>query len=188
MHPVKIASLCLLLCLGNAKGASSSDNISIAIQHAQGGFVIQASYMSPLTQCQAYALLTDFSTDEPAPGIKSSRVTRLSENIVRVEQVVEDRFLFYTTQFESIIDYTEFPITGMDLHQIKGYFKTYQGSWRLVAKEGGTLFTYQGFILPDSVIPMFVIEHFMNHRMQQRFEKMALRAKSKKDIIPERCK
>jgi hypothetical protein len=114
-------------------------------------------------------------------------MTRLADGIIRVEQLVEDQFLFFSTRFESIIDYTEYPIRGIDFRQVKGYFKEYRGSWRLIPKEGGTLFTYQAFILPESSIPMFLIEHFMNNRVQQRFEKMANRANQKKDFIPERC-
>jgi hypothetical protein len=177
----------LIIIVWSGFGLASAAVISVEIRRSGGGFDIQGSYMSPLTQCQAYALLTDFSSDEPSEGIKSSKMSRLADGTIRVEQLVEDRFLFFSTQFESIIDYTEYPIRGMDLRQIKGYFKEYRGSWRLIPKEGGTLFTYQAFILPESSIPMFLIEHFMNNRVQQRFEKMANRAKQKKDFIPERC-
>jgi hypothetical protein len=40
-------------------------------------------------------LLTDFSAGEPSDGIKASKMTRLSENTVRVEQRVEDKTLFF---------------------------------------------------------------------------------------------
>ena len=177
----------LIMVAWSGFGLASASAISVEIRQTGGGFDVQGSYMSPLTQCQAYVLLTDFSSDEPSEGIKSSKITRLSDQTIRVEQMVEDRFLFFTTKFESIIDYTEYPMRGMDLRQVKGYFKEYRGSWRLIPKEGGTLFTYQAFILPESSIPMFLIEHFMNNRVQQRFEKMANRANRKKDFIPERC-
>ena len=99
--------------------------------------------------------------------------------------MVEDRFLFFTTKFESIIDYTEYPMRGMDLRQVKGYFKEYHGSWRLIPREGGTLFTYQAFILPESSIPMFLIEHFMNNRVQQRFEAVKRSDFTKRGYKPE---
>jgi hypothetical protein len=84
-------------------GLASAITISVEIRQTGGGFDIQGSYMSPLTQCQAYVLLTDFSSDEPSEGIKSSKITRMSDQTIRVEQMVEDRFLFFTTKFESII-------------------------------------------------------------------------------------
>lgn len=169
--------------------ASNVDSpIAIQVSRTNGGFEINASYFAPLSQCQSYALLTDFSDGKPSEGIQSSKVTRLSENTVRVEQQVEDKILFFSTRFDSIIDYTEYPMTGMDLKQIQGYFKEYRGSWRLIPSAGGTVFAYKAFLLPDSAIPMFVIEHFMNGRIQKRFEKMALRANSKVGIIPDQCK
>ena len=174
---------------GSAVHASDVDSsITVHVSQVDGGFEVRGSYVAPLSQCQAYALLTDFSESEPSEGIKSSRITRMSGNTVRVEQQVEDKFLFFSTRFESIMDYTELPMVGMDLKQVKGYFKEYRGSWRLVPSAGGTLFTYTAFLLPDSAIPMFVIEHFMNARIQKRFEKMALRAKTRAGIVPDQCK
>lgn len=178
-----------LSILGGATHASNVDSsIAIQVSRANGGFEVNASYFAPLSQCQSYVLLTDFSDSIPSEGIQSSKVTRLNENTVRVEQQVEDKVLFFSTRFESIIDYTEYPMTGMDLKQIQGYFKEYRGSWRLKPSTSGTLFVYNAFLLPDSAIPMFVIEQFMNGRIQKRFEKMALRANSKMGIIPDQCK
>jgi hypothetical protein len=162
--------------------------ISIQVSQVNNGFEVRASYFVPLSQCQAYVLLTDFSEDTLTEGIKSSKVTHLSENTVRVEQRIEDRIGLFSTQFDSVIDYTKYPMIGMDLRQIKGYFKEYNGSWRLASNAGGTLFSYNAFLLPDSVIPMFVTEYFINKRVQKRFEKMAQNAKSKSDYVPEQCK
>ena len=178
-----------LSILGGATHASNvNSSIAIQVSRANGGFEVNASYFAPLSQCQSYVLLTDFSDSMPAEGIRSSKVTRLNENTVRVEQQVEDKVLFFSARFESIIDYTEHPMTGMDLKQIQGYFKEYRGSWRLKPSDGGTLFVYKAFLLPDSAIPLFVIEHFMSGRVQKRFEKMVLRANSKAGFIPDQCK
>ena len=182
----------LLISLSFWVSATHAGNVdsSIAIQvsRVNGGFEVNANYFAPLSQCQSYVLLTDFSDNMPSEGIQSSKVTRLNEKTVRVEQQVEDKVLFFSTRFESIIDYTEYPMTGMDLKQIQGYFKEYRGSWRLKPSAEGTLFIYKAFLLPDSAIPMFVIEHFMSGRIQKRFERMALRANRKAGIIPDQCK
>lgn len=179
---------CFFVWNSASLASDTNDRITVRVSQGRGGFEIQASYYAPLTQCQAYVLLTDFSSSEPSEGVKASKTTRLSENTVRVEQRVEDRVLFYSTNFDSIIDYTEYPMAGIDLKQIQGYFKEYYGSWRLLPDAGGTLFTYKAFVLPDSAIPMFVIEHFMNSRIQKRFEKMAQRAKGKAGVMPDQCK
>ena len=177
-------------CIWHSRSEAVGIESAIAIQVSQvdNGFEVRASYFAPLSQCQAYVLLTDFSEDSSAEGIKSSKVTYLSENTVQVEQRIEDRIGFFSTQFDSVIDYTKYPMIGMDLRQVKGYFKEYRGSWRLTSNVGGTLFSYTAFLLPDSAIPMFVIEYFMNKRIQKQFEKMAQKAKSKSDYVPEQCK
>lgn len=190
--PAKLLLLWSLIggCIWHSRSEAVGIDSAIAIQvsQANNGFEVRASYFAPLSQCQAYVLLTDFSEDSPTEGIKSSKVTHLSENTVRVEQRIEDRIGFFSTQFDSVIDYTKYPMTGMDLRQVKGYFKEYRGSWRLASNTGGTLFSYTAFLLPDSAIPMFVIEYFMNKRVQKQFEKMAQKAKSKSDYVPEQCK
>lgn len=188
----KLLSLWLLVVgsiwCGRLDASNIDSAITIQVSQANGGFEVRASYFAPLSQCQAYALLTDFSHQEPSEGVKSSKAIRLSENTVRVEQRIEDSIVFFPTQFDSVIDYIKYPMTGMDLRQIKGYFKEYYGSWRLTPNAEGTLFSFDAFILPDSTIPMFVIEYFMNARIQKRFVKMAQKAKSKSDYVPEQCR
>jgi len=188
----KRLSLCLLvlgsICYGRLNASNIDSAITVEVSQANGGFEVRARYFAPLSQCQAYALLTDFSQQEPSEGVKSSKTIRLSENTIRVEQRIEDKIGFFSTQFDSVIDYTKCPMTGMDLRQVKGYFKEYRGSWRLTPNAVGTIFSYDAFILPDSAIPMFVIEYFMNARIQKRFEKMAQKAKSKSDYVPEQCR
>jgi len=193
---LKLSTKFLLLCLliggyvwhSRSEAIGTDSAITIQVSQVNNGFEVRASYFAPLSQCQSYVLLTDFSEDSLTEGIKSSKVTHLSENTVRVEQRIEDRIGLFSAQFDSVIDYTKYPMTGMDLRQVKGYFKEFQGSWRLASNAGGTLFSYTAFLLPDSVIPMFVTEYFMNKRVQKRFEKMAQIAKSKSDYVPEQCK
>lgn len=188
----KLLSLWLLVVgsiwCGRLDASNIDSAITIQVSQANGGFEVRASYFAPLSQCQAYALLTDFSHQEPSEGVKSSKAIRLSENTVRVEQRIEGSIIFFPTQFDSVIDYIKYPMTGMDLRQIKGYFKEYYGSWRLTPNAEGTLFSFDAFILPDSTIPMFVIEYYMNARIQKRFVKMAQKAKSKSDYVPEQCR
>lgn len=174
-------------------GASASANklnsaISVQLFTMDGGFEVKASYATPLSQCQAYALLTNFNDNEPSEAIRSSKVTRLSENTVRVEQRIEDTTSLFSTHFDSIIDYTEEPSKAMQFKQLKGYPKEYRGSWLLTPIEGGTVFAFNAFLQLDSIFPQFLIKQFLLSRMESRFEKMAARAKARVDLIPDQCK
>jgi hypothetical protein len=188
----KLLLLWLLIggCIWHGRSEATGIDSAIAIQVSQvnNGFEVRASYFAPLSQCQAYVLLTDFSEDNPSEGIKSSKVTHLSENTVRVEQRIEDRVGLFSTQFDSMINCTKYPMTGMDLRQVKGFFLRIHRFLALSIKSGGTLFSYIEFLLPDLATPIFVIEYFMNKRVQKQFKKMAQRAKSKSDYVPEQCK
>lgn len=177
-----------LFVITSASASMLNGAVSVHLFPMDGGFEVKASYATPLSQCQAYALLTNFSDNEPSEAIRSSKVTRLSENTVRVEQRIEDTTLLFSTQFDSIIDYTEIPSKAMQFKQVKGYLKEYRGSWLLTPIEGGTLFAFTAFLQLDSIFPQFLIKQFLLARMESRFEKMAARAKARVDLIPDQCK
>lgn len=145
----KLLLLWLLIggCIWHGRSEATGIDSAIAIQVSQvnNGFEVRASYFAPLSQCQAYVLLTDFSEDNLSEGIKSSKVTHLSENTVRVEQRIEDRVGLFSTQFDSMINCTKYPMTGMDLRQVKGFFKEYIGSWRLASNPGALFLVTSNF-------------------------------------------
>ena len=61
----KLGYLCLALIFGGSASEVLADtvdqSISIRVAQVRNGFEVQASYMAPLNNCQAYVLLTDFS-------------------------------------------------------------------------------------------------------------------------------
>lgn len=177
-----------LFVIASASADKLNSALSVQLFPMDGGFEVKASYATPLSQCQAYALLTNFSDNEPSEAIRSSKVKRLSENTVRVEQRIEDTSLLFSTQFDSIIDYREVASKALQFTQVKGYLKEYHGSWLLTPIEGGKLFTFDAFLQLDSIFPQFLVKQFLLSRMENRFEKMAARAKERVEVIPNQCK
>ena len=167
-------SACLLVVWAGSTAAQDTDvQLEVEVRQQDQTFVTQASYRLPLSMCQSWRFLTDYDSATQIPGIVESRSQRVSERVVRVERVMQDRILLIPIRMRTLIEYTELPGTGTDFVQIEGDSKSYRGSWRLVPDGAGTVFRYQAVSEPDSALPLGVIRYFVNNRLQSSFAAMA---------------
>jgi hypothetical protein len=164
-----------LVWLGACAMASAADDYRIKVDVTQQGrvFHTQASFHLPLSVCQSYRYLTDYDAAIHIPGIVASKTTRLEENKVQVERVLQERLLFFPIKIQMTLEVTESPNQGTDFVQIKGETKSYKGAWRLEPEGNGTLFKYRAESEPDSVWPKAVVEYFIKNRLNSSFEAMA---------------
>lgn len=155
--------------------ASAAEDYKVKVDVTQQGrvFHTQASFYLPLSVCQSYRYLTDYDAAIQIPGVVSSKTTRIDENKVRVERVLQQRILFVLIDMQMVLEVTESPQRGTDFVQIKGEAKSYKGAWRLEAEGQGTWFKYRTESEPDSLWPTAVVEYFIKHRLTQSFEAMA---------------
>lgn len=148
-------------------------DLQIFVEKAGAVFKVQASYVTPVSQCEAYTFLTDYEDVKTIPGIVESKVRRRNGHRVTVERLIEERVLLFPIQMRSEVEFTELPNQGLNFIQIKGDNKAYSGTWRLQANEKGVLVRYASIIEPDSVIPNGIIEYFMRNNIRKSFEMMA---------------
>lgn len=163
---------------------SSKDNFHVKAQVVQEGdaFIITASYQSPLNTCQAYHFLTDYEAAKKVPGVMDSKATRHSDHKVLVERWAEEKILFFTIKLHTLIEYTEYPMKGTEFVQIKGDSKRFSGHWFLVPNSNGTVIKYEGVLEPDSHLPMFILKHFIQNNLEDRFRFMAKMAAEAKQF------
>jgi len=169
--------LLLLFLMGSESGLATADSSSydlqVLVEKSGAGFKVQASYMAPVSQCEAYTFLTDYEDVKTIPGIVESKVRRRNGNKVTVERLIEERILLFPVQLRSEVEFTELPNQGLNFIQTKGSSKAYAGTWRLQTNEKGVLVRYASIIEPDSVIPNWAIEYFMKNNIRRSFEMMA---------------
>lgn len=164
-----------------AWGQSDTYQLQVDVQQKDRTFVTQARFELPLQPCQAWRYLTDYDAATNIPGIVSSRTTRLDEHRVRIERVMKDRILLFPIQMRSVMEYKEVPEQGTDFLQMEGEAKSHKGSWRLEARDAGTLFLYSATSEPDSSLPMSVIQYFVHKRLHASFAAMAEQGASRKN-------
>ncbi|MBU3608538.1 SRPBCC family protein [Polynucleobacter nymphae] len=148
-------------------------DLQVFVEKSAAGFKVQASYISPVSQCEAYTFLTDYEDVKTIPGIVESKVRRRNGNRVTVERLIEERILLFPIRLRSEVEFTELPNQGLNFIQTKGSNKAYAGTWRLQTNEKGVLVRYASIIEPDSVIPNWAIEYFMKNNIRRSFEMMA---------------
>jgi len=162
--------------------------LQVIVEKLATGFKVQASYIAPVSQCEAYTFLTDYEDVKTIPGIVESKVRRRTGNRVTVESLIEERILLFPVQIRSEVEFTELPNQGVNFIQTKGDHRAYSGTWRLQANEKGVLVRYASSITPDSVIPAGIIEYFIRNNIRKSFEKIAEGMERSRETLSLACR
>jgi hypothetical protein len=150
-------------------------------------YSLTASFDSPLSQCAAYQYLTDYEAAKKLPGVVESVAFRQSNSKVRVERTVDEHVLLFHVRLHSILEYTEEPIDGISFVQLSGDSKSFQGNWKIIPNRSGSTLRFEGVWEPDTLLPLFVIDHFAKHDLADRFSAVARLAEARSDLTPWIC-
>jgi hypothetical protein len=146
-----------------------------------------ASFDTPLTKCAAYNYLTDYEAAKNLPGVIKSLAYRESANKVKVERTADEQVLFFHVRLHSVMEYTEQPFDRIEFVQLTGDSKTFQGNWLIEPNPQGSTLKFQGLWEPDTLIPLFIIDHFAKNGLIDRFSAIARLAEQRKDLISTLC-
>ena len=150
-------------------------------------YTFNASFESPLSRCAAFKYLTDYEAAKLLPGVVESHATREAAGKVRVDRTADEQILFMRIRLHSIMEYTEQPQEGIEFNQLSGDSKLFQGRWRIEPTRQGTTLRFQGQWEPDTLIPLFIIDHFAQTGLVDRFSAIAQLAEDRKDILSASC-
>jgi hypothetical protein len=150
-------------------------------------YALTASFDSPLSQCASYQYLTDYEAAKKLPGVVESVAFRQSNNKVRVERTVDEHVLLFHVRLHSTLEYTEDPMFGISFIQLSGDSKSFQGNWQIIPNRGGSTLKFEGLWEPDTLLPLFVIDHFAKHDLADRFSAVARLAEARSALTPSIC-
>jgi len=187
-HPRILCLLLLLISLG-CSGANENTpfDLKVFVGRSGSGFQVQATYVAPVNECQAYAFLTDYEGAKNIPGIKDSKVLARAGNKVQVERIAEERVLFYPIILRSILEFSEVSEKRLEFIQLEGDAKSYKGSWAIEPDKNGTRFTHHASFELETSIPLFLIRYFLENSANKRFEYMAERVSLQKTTSSGNC-
>lgn len=153
-------------------------------------FLIQASYVSPLSPCEAYRYLTDYEAAKKVPGVLDSKIIKRIGDKTTVERWAQERILFININLHTILEYREVPFQKTEFVQITGDSKQFTGQWEVEPNRDGAYpsrIKYSGVLEPNSVLPMFVLEYFIKNNLNERFQIMAKFAAEKRATVFAAC-
>jgi hypothetical protein len=150
-------------------------------------YTFTASFDTPLSKCAAYRYLTDYEAATELPGVIESVAYRQSANTVKVDRTAAEQILFFYVRIHSVMEYTEKPFDSVAFTQLAGDSKMFQGNWGIEPNQQGSTLRFNGSWEPDTLIPLFVIDHFAKNGLVERFSAIAQLAEKRKDRTAESC-
>lgn len=150
-------------------------------------YFFTASFDTTLTKCAAYRYLTDYDEAKNFPGVLDLTTSRLSAQKVRVDRTVVEHVLFFDVRLHSIMEYTEIPFDRIEFTQLTGDLKLFQGSWDIVPNQQGSTLRVKGFLEPDTLIPLFIIDYFIKNGLVDKLNAIVQRAEQRKDKTADSC-
>ncbi len=162
-------------------------DLQVAVNRDGNLYTLIASFETPLSKCAAYHYLTDYDAAKDLPGVIASSAYRQSANHVKVNRTDDEHVLFFHVRLHSVMEFTEEPFDGISFTQLTGDSKMFQGSWDIEANQNGSTLRFKGLWEPDTLIPLFIIDHFARNGLVDRFSTIAQLAEKRKDILATNC-
>jgi len=178
----------LLFLFSNAVWSDARyQSLLVDVRRDGDHYILTASFDTPLTKCAAYQFLTDYPAAINLPGVIESRAHRQSANTVVVDRTADERVLFFNVRLRATVKYIERPLDGVAFTQLSGDSKKFEGTWDIEAKQHGSTLRFQGLWEPDTMIPLFVIDHFAKSGLAEKFDAIARLAERRKGSPPSSC-
>lgn len=183
----QILTVLFVLSANSAWAGSPYPGLQVDVSRAGTRYTLLASFDTPLSRCAAYHYLTDYEAAGLLPGVVESRAVREAAGKVRVERTADEQILFMRIRLHSMMEYTEQAPDGIEFNQLSGDSKLFQGTWRIEPNPRGSTLRFQGQWEPDTLIPLFIIDHFARHGLLDKFSAIAQLAQERNEILSARC-
>ena len=177
----------LLMTSATAWPDTQYPGLQVDVRRVGDFYTFIASFDTPLTKCAAYNYLTDYEAAKSLPGVVESVAYRETANRVRVERTADEHVLFLHVRLHSVMEYMEDPYEGISFVQLSGDSKEFQGSWSIRPNPHGSTLRFQGLWEPDTLVPLFIIDHFAKNGLVDRFSAIAQMAEKRNDTDSTRC-
>jgi hypothetical protein len=161
--------------------------VQVEVHRVGQVYAFEVNLNSSLSKCAAYQYLTDYDAAKNLPGMIESNAVRQSADTVMIDQITDEQVLFLRVRLHSKMEYKEKPMEGISFIQIAGDSKRFEGKWHIHPNPQGSTLHFEGLWEPDTVIPLFVIDHFARNGLIERFSEIAMLAEKNKYMLTNRC-
>lgn len=159
-----------------------SNGLQMDVKRVGRVYSFTAAFDTPLTKCAAYRFLTDYETAKNIPGVVEVLAYRQSANKVKVQLTADQHVLIFNVRLHSAMDVTEKPFDSIAFTQLSGDLKSFQGNWQIESNPRGSTLVFKGLVEPDTLIPLFIIDHFVKTGLINKFSAIVQLTEKRKDM------
>jgi ribosome-associated toxin RatA of RatAB toxin-antitoxin module len=146
----------------------------VTVREERGVYTVSARFVVPQPPAVARAVLTDYEEiPRFLPDIKTSVVRERTEGSIVVEQEAVAHMLMFSKRIRLMLVITEEPGTIRFRDRCGASFARYEGSWRLVARNGGTEIEYALTARPSFDVPEFILKRLLKRDAGQMIERLS---------------
>jgi ribosome-associated toxin RatA of RatAB toxin-antitoxin module len=148
--------------------AATAPTCETVVREADGVYSVTTTFVVTQPAAVAAAVLTDY--DHIArfmPDVQVSRVVERSERRAVVQQEAVARFMLFSRRIYLMLEVEEEPGVIRFRDRDRRSFERYEGSWRIVEKEGQVTIAYELNARPTFDVPEFLLKRLLKRDAQQ---------------------
>ena len=165
--------LWLLTLFVVATSAAQAQVIDVQVTRRGEGVVVDVRAAVKARPAYAWAVLTDYDhMAEFVTVLTSSAVTGRTGNLLQVAQTgqVTKAFLHFSFSTLRAVELT--PMREIRSHLIRGDFKSYEFTTRIIEQESGTLLIHHGEYVPNVWVPPLVGPTMIEAETRQQYQEL----------------
>lgn len=165
--------------------ASAALDMQISVARRGEVFVVDAVFVAPVSQREAWAVLTDFDAmARYVPNLDESHIAARNGDRLRVEQRGVARWGPLTHSFTMVRDIQLDPMGEVRSASVGGTMRQVQSQTRLAAVSAGTEVRHHIEFAVDTWMPDLLIEPFLRHEVREQFEAVVAEMLRRRDVRP----
>jgi len=162
----------LIAAAASAQPVPSPDDCtpqpSVTVREDHGVYSVTAQFQVPQSPASALAVLTDYERiPQFMPGVESSVVLERAPGRAVVEQQAVSRLMMFKKRVQLQLEVVE-GADSLSFRDRSGRsFARYEGEWRVLQTDHGTLITYSLTAQPAFDVPDFVLKKLLKRDSAQ---------------------
>lgn len=186
-HAGRWAQLWISACLLAWSGTATAQDIDVQVEKRGDLIVIDVKAPVAASAQQAWAVLTDYEHMASfMSNVKTSSVLRRQGDMLEVSQTGETRVMLFTFSFDAVRSVELLALREIRSHLIKGSFRSYESTTRLVELASGTLIEHHGEYRPTAWLPPVIGPSIIESQTREQYREFIAEIQRRQKVAPER--
>lgn len=168
---VLVTASLMIALIGAMEGAGPAP--TVIVREARGVYTVSARFHAAQPPAVVLAVLTDYENiPRFLPDITSSIVRDRSTGHAVVEQEAVSRMMMFSKKVHLVLEITETPDAIRFVDRCGRSFGRYEGTWRVIARGGGSEIAYELIAKPAFDVPEFLLKRLLKRDSSRTIERL----------------